>query len=144
MMKNFVILLSQDEFERICSGTKVPNNYLLKSVLKNKSLEVHCRTLDSYFQSNDEVSSASADLLFLTILTDRWKLCFTQFRTRIYWNTNTKLAASELSHMFTQSVEFYIFHFHFNRVQRTLSNIFDGAFIAEIVSRWVYSQKSPS
>ena len=35
------------------------------------------------------------------------KLSFTQFST-----TNIRLAASDLFHMFTQSIEFYTFHFN--------------------------------
>ena len=34
-------------------GSKVPNNHFLQSVWKSDCPEVHCRTLDSYFQSND-------------------------------------------------------------------------------------------
>ena len=42
-----------------------------------------------------------------SVLSDtyREKLCYTQFSTRIYWNKS--LAASELFHMFTQSVKTY-------------------------------------
>ena len=42
--------------------------------------------------------------------THREKLCFTHFSTRIYWNRS--LAASDLFHMFTQPIKFYIFHCH--------------------------------
>ena len=41
--------------------------------------------------------------------TYREKLCFTQFSTR--------MAASNLFHMFIQPIKFYAFHFHVLRVQ---------------------------
>ena len=44
----------------------------------------------------------------LTILT--WKnLCFTEFSTKIHWNT--RLAASDVFLMFTQSIKFFQFHY---------------------------------
>ena len=47
-------------------------------------------------------------ILFLTILTG--KNCFVQFSTRIY--LNRILAASDLFHIFTQSIKSYAFHCH--------------------------------
>ena len=41
-------------------------------------------------------------LVLLTILTGK-SLCFTEFSTKIYWNT--RLAASDVFYMFTQSVK---------------------------------------
>ena len=44
----------------------------------------------------------------LTILT--WKdLCFTEFSTKVHWNT--RLAASDVCHMFTQSIKFFWFDY---------------------------------
>ena len=40
---------------------------------------------------------------FLTILTGN--MCFTEFSTKIHWNT--RLATSDVFHMFTQSVKFF-------------------------------------
>ena len=38
------------------------------------------------------------------------KLCFTQLRTRSYWNWS--LATSDLFHVFTQLINLYTFHCH--------------------------------
>ena len=47
---------------------------------------------------------AKAQATFLAILT--WSnLCFTELSTKILWNT--KLAASDIFHMFTQSIKFF-------------------------------------
>ena len=47
-------------------------------------------------------------LLILSLMILTGKNCFTQFSTIIYWNRS--LAASDLFHMFTQSINFYAFH----------------------------------
>ena len=45
-----------------------------------------------------------AAIFFSTILT--WKnLCFTEFSAKILWNT--RVAASDVFHMFTQSIKFF-------------------------------------
>ena len=47
--------------------------------------------------------------------THREKQCFTQLSTR--------MAASDLFDMFTQSVKFYIFHYHVFKEYRCLKNV---------------------
>ena len=47
-----VILRSENGFESK-SPERVPSNHFLKSILKSNSLEVHCKIVDRYFQSND-------------------------------------------------------------------------------------------
>ena len=47
---------------------------------------------------------------FFLNVNHREKLCFTEFSTRIYWNSS--LVASGLFFLFTQSNKFYKFHWH--------------------------------
>ena len=49
------------------------------------------------------------------------ELCFIQFSTRIYWNRS--LAASDLFHMFTQSVKFSIFHTEYRCLKKVIHEI---------------------
>ena len=44
----------------------------------------------------------------LTILTGK-NLCFTKFNTKTHWNT--RLAPSDVFHMFTKSIKFFWFHY---------------------------------
>ena len=68
------------------------------------------------FQTCNFIKKETPTLVFLSEFLEifnntHWeKLSFTQFSTRIYWNSS--LADSELFHMFTQSIKFFTFHCH--------------------------------
>ena len=59
----------------------------------------------SFFNYREKINHLTLDLLNKchTYLTKN--LCFTEFSTKIHWNT--KLAASDVFHMFTQSIKFF-------------------------------------
>ena len=69
------------------------------------------------------------NLPILTILTG--KNCFTQFRAR--------MAASDLFHMFTQSIKFYTFHYHLLRV--LMLETFDSSNFPFRLTSLIYAKK---
>ena len=55
----FLILKSHDGFESNCPETKfLTINHFLKPFRESNCPEVHYRTMDSYFQSNDYISTS--------------------------------------------------------------------------------------
>ena len=70
------------------------------------------------------------------------KLCFTQFRKKIYWNKT--LAASDLFHMFTQSIKFYTFKCHILMSNSSNNQKMNGCFFQQVLREdliWLLTQR---
>ena len=107
IMKNTLNSLSRSSHQR--SGLAC--NFIKKETLAQVFFCEFCKISKSTFLHRTPLMAASSSLYFLekTILlmndTHREKLVLIEFNTKIHWNS--RLAASEVFHMFTQSIKFF-------------------------------------
>ena len=110
--KNFIKSLNRELFELLKSSSVVCFRRFINVAVKMFRL---CQVLQFFFYLDFlswtfmiHRTAGERGAISLTIFTGK-NLCFTEFSTKIHWNT--KLAASDFFHMFTQSIKFFKFHY---------------------------------
>ena len=73
-------------------------------MFKVNKKDIRIRKVNDKVRNKDTVDVVQASLLLTLIIPTCKKLCFTEFSTKIHWNTN--LAASDV-HMFTRSTKVF-------------------------------------
>ena len=87
-----------------------------------KTINLSCKSLFSSFKNYDRLLNFSELSRAYKLTTLTWKnLCFTEFSTKIHWNT--VLAASDVFHMFTQSIKFFLFHLWYRCLKNVIHQI---------------------